>query len=103
MFSQLYIGMQFYKNLKEKVELINYNIKLIKYHIKDPEPGTLWYSFIDCRSYFIFRVLIYGFGVTLILIFFSIYRFIKEHESLVVFVYIIWFFSSLFYIEFLRL
>lgn len=94
--------MQFYRNLKEKVELIHYNIKLIKYHLKDPDPGTLWYSLIDCRSYFLFRVLIYGFGVILILILFSTYRFLKEHESLVVFVYIIWFFSSLFYIEFLR-
>merc|ERR1711920_732996 len=75
---------------------LDYIIKLIKYHIKDPEPGTLWYSLIDCRSYFLFRVLIYGLGVILILFFFSIYRFIKEHESLVVFVYIIWFFSSLF-------
>ena len=95
--------MKFYKKLKDNVEIINYNIKLIKYHIKDPEPGTLWYSLIDCRSYFIIRVLIYAFGVFLILFFFIIYRFIKEHESLIVFIYIIWFFSSLFYIEFLRI
>ena len=94
--------MKFYKKLKDNVELINYNIKLIKYHIKDPEPGTLWYSLIDCRSYFLFRVLIYAFGVFLILFFFTIYRLVKEHESLVVFIYIIWFFSSLFYIEFIR-
>ena len=94
--------MKFYNNLKEKVELIKYNIKLIKYHIKDPEPGTLWYSIVDCRSYFLVRVLIYGIGVILIFFLFSIYRFLREHESLVVFVYIIWFFSSLFYIEFLR-
>ena len=94
--------MEFYNNLKEKVELFQYNIKLIKYHLKDPDPGTLWYCIIDCRSYFIFRVVIYGIGAMIILFFFGIYRFIKEHESLVVFVYIIWFFSSLFYIEFLR-
>ena len=94
--------MELYINLKKKVELIKYNIKLAKYHIKDPEPGTLWYCIIDCRSYFLFRVVIYGIGVIAIFFLFSIYRFIKEHESLVVFIYIIWFFSSLFYIEFLR-
>lgn len=89
-------------NLQEKIKLIKYNIELIRYHIKEPEPGTVWYCTIESRSYFILRALIYCVGVTCILGLFTIYRFIKEHESLVVFSYIVWFFSSLFYIEFIR-
>jgi hypothetical protein len=95
--------MKSYQNLIKKIQLFNYNIKLIKYHIKDPEPGTFWYSIIDCRSYFLLRVLVYKIGVIFILLLFGIYKFLKKHESLIVFTYIIWFCFSLFYIEFLRI
>jgi hypothetical protein len=90
-----------FNDFQDKVKLINYNIQIWKYHIKEPGIGTLWYWVIRSRSYFRLRIFIYLIGLILILFLFSIYRFIKEHESLIVFIYIIWFFSSLFYIEFI--
>jgi hypothetical protein len=89
-------------NFQEKIKLIHYNIQLWKYHIKEPVQWTLWYWILRCRSLYRYRIFIYFVGVSFILFLFGIYRFIKEHESLIVFIYIIWFFSSLFYIEFIR-
>ena len=95
--------MKFYQNLLKKTQVFNYNIKLIKYHIKNPEPGTFWYLIMGCRSYFLFRTFIYGFGVTFILSLFGTYQFFKKYESLIIFNYIIRFCLSLFYIKFLRI
>jgi hypothetical protein len=61
-------------NFQEKIKLIHYNIQLWKYHIKEPDQWTLWYWILRSRSLYRFRI----------------------------FIYIIWFFSSLFYIEFIR-
>jgi hypothetical protein len=41
-----------FNDLKEKLELIKYNIKLLRYHLKEPDPGTLWYSWLYSRSRF---------------------------------------------------
>lgn len=91
-----------FNDFKEKIELIKYNIKLLKYHLKEPDPGTLWYSWLYSRYRFLGNVWLYFIGVLFIFFLFIIYRFIKQHESLVVFIYIYWFFLSLFYIEFIR-
>ena len=91
-----------FNDFKEKIELIKYNIKLLKYHLKEPDPGTLWYSWLYSHSRFLYKVWLYFIGVLFIFFLFIIYRFIKQHESLVVFIYIYWFFFSLFYIEFIR-
>ena len=91
-----------FNHLKEKLELIKYNIKLVRYHLKEPDPGTLWYSWLYSRSRFLYKIWLYFIGVLFFFFLFIIYRFIKQHESLVVFVYIYWFFLSLFYIEFIR-
>jgi len=88
--------------LKERIELIQYNIKLLKYHLKEPDPGTLWYSWLYSYYLFIIKAWLYFISLLLIFFIFIIYRFIKQHESLIVFIYIYWFFLSLFYIEFIR-
>jgi hypothetical protein len=94
--------LKIFNDFKEKVELIQYNIKLLRYHIKEPDPGTLWYSWIYSRYCYLGKAWIYFICVLITFFIFIIYRFIKQHESLVVFIYIFWFFSSLFYIEFIR-
>lgn len=91
-----------FNDFKDKIKLIKYNIKLLKYHLKEPDPGTLWYSWLYSRYRFLCKVWLYFIGVLFIFFLFIIYRFIKQHESLVVFIYIYWFFLSLFYIEFIR-
>ena len=91
-----------FNDFQEKVKLIKNNIKILKYHLKEPDPGTLWYSLRDSRFLLKLRLFSYLIGVIFILFFFSIFRFIYEHESLVVFIYILWFCSSIFYIEFIR-
>jgi len=88
--------------LKYKIDLIQYNIKVLKYHLKEPDPGTLWYSWLYSYYRYLYKAWLYFIGVLFIFFLFVIYRFIKQHESLIVFVYIFWFFSSLFYIEFIR-
>lgn len=91
-----------FKNINDNLKLIQYNIKLLKYHIKEPDPGTLWYSWLYSHYRYLVKIWFYFIGVLIIFVIFIIYRFIKQHESLVVFIYIFWFFSSLFYIEFIR-
>ena len=91
-----------FNDFKDKIELIKYNIKLLKYHLKEPDPGTLWYSWLYSRYRFLGKVWLYFIGVLFIFFLFIIYRFIKQHDSLVGFIYIYWFFLSLFYIEFIR-
>ena len=95
-----------FNDFKEKVELIKYNIKILKYHFKEPDPGTLWYCLRYCLRtsplLLKLRLFIYLLGIIFTLFLFSIFRFIYKHESLVVFIYIVWFFSSIFYIEFIR-
>jgi hypothetical protein len=86
----------------KKIELIHYYIKRFKYQLEDLEPGTFVYIFLHSNFYRWSRIFLYIISVSLILILFAIYKFVKEHESLIVFIYIIWFFSSLFYIEFIR-
>jgi hypothetical protein len=70
-------------NFQEKIKLIHYNIQLWKYHIKEPDQWTLWYWILRSRSLYRFRIFIYFVGVIFILFLFGIYRFIKEHESLI--------------------
>jgi len=91
-----------FNDFQEKVKLIKNNIKILKYHLKEPDPGTLWYCLRDSRFLLKLRLFSYLIGVIFILFLFSIFRFIYEHESLVVFIYIVWFCSSIFYIEFIR-
>lgn len=91
-----------FNDLKKKVQLIKCNIKILKYHYKEPDPGTIWYFFRDSRFLLRIRLFFYLIGIIFILFLFSIYRFLYEHESLVVFIYIVWFCFSLFYIEFIR-
>lgn len=91
-----------FNDFQEKVKLIKNNIKILKYHLKEPDPGTLWYFLRDSRFLLKLRLFSYLIGVIFILFLFSIFRFIYEHESLVVFIYILWFCSSIFYIEFIR-
>jgi len=88
--------------LKKKSELIKYNIKLLKYHMNKPEPGTLWYSMVRSRYLFFIKVYIYIFGTILIFFIFIIGKFLRRYQSLVLFIYLCWFFFSLFYIEFIR-
>jgi len=88
--------------IKEKVELYYYNIQLLKRHITNPEFGTVWYWTIGSRSYFFIKVFIYLFIVLGIFFLFIIGRTLRKYQSLVLFIYICWFFSSLFYIEFIR-
>ena len=94
-------------NLSETKKIVLYNVKLFKYHLYDPDPGTFWYClryWIDTSySYFVLKAFIYFIGVLCTFFIFIIYRFIKEHESLVLFIYIVWFCSSLFYIEFIMI
>ena len=91
-----------FNDFQEKVKLIKNNIKILKYHLKEPDPGTLWYCLRDSRFLLKLRLFGYLIGVIFILFLFSIFRFIYEHESLVVFIYIVWFCFSIFYIEFIR-
>jgi hypothetical protein len=74
----------------------------LKSCIHESGPGTFWYVFLNSHFFFLLRGFTYFFGVVLILSLFSLYKLFKQHESLFVFIYIIWFFSSLFYIEFIR-
>jgi hypothetical protein len=89
-----------YKDIYNKLTLGN--LQYFKLYINESEPGTFWYVLLNSNLFFLVRVFIYFFGVLSILILFSFYKTFKQHESLFVFIYIIWFFSSLFYIEFLR-
>jgi len=91
-----------YLNFYKKIELIRFYMRDFKYQLEDPEPGTFIYIFLYSDFYFWLRIFFYIISVSFILFIFAIYKFIKEHESLIVFIYIIWFFSSLFYIEFIR-
>ena len=92
----------FKDNLQEGIKLIRYNIIVFQYHLKEPELGTIWYLVLTSHFYFRLRVFIYLIGVILILFIFNICRYVKKYISLVVFIYIVWFCSSLFYIEFIR-
>jgi hypothetical protein len=91
-----------YVNFRKKMKLIHFRIEDFKYQLEDPEPGTFIYIFLHSNFYRWLRIFFYIISVSFILIIFTIYKFIKEHESLIVFIYIIWFFFSLFYIEFIR-
>ena len=88
--------------LKKKLELIKHNTKLIKYHINKPEPGTIWYWMVRSRYLFFMKVYIYFFGVIFIFFIFIICKYLRRYQSLAFFIYLCWFFSSLFYIEFIR-
>jgi len=87
---------------KELLDLVIYNYKILRYHIKEPFPGTHWYFMKRSRFYFRIQALIWIILVIFVFLIFNICRFFTRYESLVVFIYIIWFFSSLFYIEFIR-
>lgn len=97
----MYLKNKLYQ-LKANLELIEYNIKLLKYHINKPEPGTLWYWVVRSRYLFCIKVYIYIFGVIFIFFIFTICKFLRRYQSFVLFIYLCWFFSSLFYIEFIR-
>merc|ERR1712224_428500 len=84
------------------IKLFFYNFKLFKYKLKKPKFGTFWYCVKESRFYFKLRILIYIISVILIFILFIFARFLREYQSLVFFIYLIWFFCSLFYIEFIR-
>jgi hypothetical protein len=91
-----------YANFRKKIELIRFYIQYFKYQLEDSEPGTFVYIFLHSNFYHWSRIFFYIVSVSFILMLFAIYKFVKERESLIVFIYIIWFFSSLFYIEFIR-
>jgi len=88
--------------IKEKAELVHYNIKLLKRHIDKPEFGTIWYWVIRSRLNFTVKIFIYLFMVLVILFLFIIGRTLRKYQSLALFIYICWFCFSLFYIEFIR-
>ena len=88
--------------IKEKVKFFYYDLKLLKHHIKEPEFGTIWYWILGSRSYFFIKVIIFFFIALATFFLFIIGRILRKYQSLVLFVYICWFFSSLFYIEFIR-
>jgi hypothetical protein len=88
------------KNVYDRITLLN--MRHLKLYINKSKPGTFWYVLLNSHLFFLLRAFTYFFGVLFILLIFSIYKLFKQHESLFVFLYIIWFFSSLFYIEFLR-
>jgi hypothetical protein len=90
-------------HFKEFLDLLIYNFKILKYHIKEPFPGTHWYFFKRSRLYFRIQAVIWIILVIIVFFIFNTCRLIKKYESLLVFIYIIWFFSSLFYIEFIRI
>jgi hypothetical protein len=88
------------KNVYDGITLLN--IRHLKLYINNSKPGPFWYVLLNSHLFFLSQAFIYFFGVLFILFIFSMYKLFKQHESLFVFLYIIWFFSSLFYIEFLR-
>jgi hypothetical protein len=88
------------KNVYDGITLLN--IRYLKLYINKSKPGTFWYVLLNSHLFFLLRAFLYFFGVLFILFIFSMYKVFKQHESLFVFLYIIWFFSSLFYIEFIR-
>ena len=89
-----------YKIIYEDITFLN--LQYLKSYINESEPGTFWYVLLNSNIFFLLRAFIYFIGVLFILFLFSFYKLFKRHESLFVFIYIVWFFSSLFYIEFLR-
>ena len=90
------------KKIQNSYDEITLYLRYLKLYINESEPGTFWYVLLNSHIFFLVRAFIYFFGVVFTLFFFSIYKIFKRHESLFVFIYIIWFFSSLFYIEFIR-
>jgi membrane protein YdbS with pleckstrin-like domain len=99
------LKLKIYKKIEQfinKKNNLQKEIKLIKYCIKEPEFGTIWYWVLTSNTYFRFKVFIYLLGVIFILFIFNICRYVKKYLSLVVFIYIAWFCFSIFYIEFIR-
>jgi hypothetical protein len=90
-----------YRQYLKLKQLINYNIAL--FEEDGPMPGTIFFffeysSFLNyIRAFFFYCIILF------LLILFIIYRFLPENESFVILLYIIVFFSSLFYIEFIRI
>lgn len=72
------------------------------YFPKEPEVDSFWYFIVNyvfhSRSVFKIRFVIFLIIASFIIIIFIIYRFIWEHESLVLMVFILIFCSTLFYI-----
>jgi hypothetical protein len=90
-----------YRRYLKLKKLIRYNKALLKED--GPMPGTIWYFLKHSPSLNYIRSFIYFFMTLLILLLFSIYRFLPENESFFILLYIIAFSSSLFYIEFIRI
>ena len=89
-----------YLRYKEITNIIKKKIKFFKeyYFPEEPEVYSFWYFVITSKRLLIMKLLIYNILAVFILIIFFIYRFIWEHESLVLMVFIIIFCSTLFYI-----
>lgn len=82
-------------------------MKSFKQCYYDPDPGTFWYClqyWIETSyCYFVFKAFFYFVGVFITFVLFILYRFIQEHESLILFIYLICFCSSLFYVKFIMI
>jgi len=91
-----------FKWFRDKIKLFEYYKFLYNQNLKDPEPGTFCYFMSISIFFFKIRLYLLLFGVIFILFIFWIWRLINKYESLVVFIYIVWFCFSLFYIEFIR-
>jgi hypothetical protein len=90
-----------YRQYLKLKQLIIYNKALLKE--EGPMPGTIFFFFEYSPFLNYMRAFLFYWTTLFLLISFIIYRFVPEHESLVILLYIITFFSSLFYIGFIRI
>jgi hypothetical protein len=59
---------------QELLDLLVYNFKILRYHIKEPFPGTDWYFIKRSRFYFRIQALIWIILVICVFLIFNICR-----------------------------